>query len=59
MAIDHDGRADTARPAERAQARLRRPVRLCDADQGTITRQRDGLFYRAESYGFSPEFSEL
>jgi two-component system, NtrC family, sensor kinase len=34
-------------------------VRLCDADQGTITRQRDGVFYRAESYGFSPEFMEL
>ncbi|MFL6797579.1 MAG: response regulator [Xanthobacteraceae bacterium] len=29
---------------------------LCDAEQGTITRQRDGVFYRAESYGFSPEF---
>src|SRR5437899_10071167 len=34
-------------------------ARLCDADQGTITRQRDGVFYRAESYGFSPEFMEL
>jgi signal transduction histidine kinase len=34
-------------------------VRLCDADQGTITRQKDGVFYRAESYGFSPEFMEL
>jgi signal transduction histidine kinase len=34
-------------------------ARLCDADQGTITRQRDGVFYRAESYGFSPEFIEL
>src|SRR5262249_21477928 len=29
---------------------------LCDADQGTITRHRDGLFYRAEAYGFPPEF---
>ena len=28
-------------------------VRLCDADQGTITRQKDGVFYRAESYGAS------
>src|SRR5262249_8834463 len=32
---------------------------LCDADQGTITRQRDGLFYRAEAYGFPPEFIEM
>ena len=31
-------------------------ARLCDADQGTITRQKDGVFYRAESYGFSREF---
>jgi GAF domain-containing protein len=31
-------------------------ARLCDADQGTITRQRDGVFYRAETYGFPPEF---
>src|SRR5262249_57108560 len=28
-------------------------ARLCNADKGTITRQRDGLFYRAESFGFS------
>jgi GAF domain-containing protein len=34
-------------------------TRLCDADQGNITRQRDGMFYRAEFYGFSPEFIEL
>jgi signal transduction histidine kinase/DNA-binding response OmpR family regulator len=34
-------------------------ARLCEADQGTITRQKDGVFYRAESYGFSPEFCEL
>jgi two-component system, NtrC family, sensor kinase len=32
-------------------------ARLCDADKGTITRQKDGnTFYRAESYGFSQEF---
>jgi signal transduction histidine kinase len=31
-------------------------ARLCDADKATITRQKDGLFYRAEAYGFSPEF---
>jgi two-component system, NtrC family, sensor kinase len=31
-------------------------ARLCDADKATITRQRDGVFYRAESYGFTDEF---
>src|SRR6516164_2573084 len=34
-------------------------ARLCEADQGTITRQKDGVFYRAETYGFSPEFMEF
>jgi signal transduction histidine kinase len=33
-------------------------ARLCDADQGTITRQIDGTFYRAATYGHSSEFSE-
>jgi signal transduction histidine kinase len=33
-------------------------ARLCDADKATITRQRDGVFFRAEAYGFSPEFIE-
>jgi GAF domain-containing protein len=32
--------------------------RLCDADQATITRQIDGVFYRAEGYGFSQEYME-
>ena len=31
-------------------------ARLCDADKATITRQKDGVFYRAETYGFSDEF---
>jgi signal transduction histidine kinase/DNA-binding response OmpR family regulator len=33
-------------------------ARLCDADKATITRQIGGRFYRAEFYGFSPEFME-
>ena len=32
-------------------------ARLCDADKGTITRQKDGALYRADAaYGFSREF---
>ena len=34
-------------------------ARLCDADKATIARQKDGAFFRAEAYGFSPEFVEL
>ena len=33
-------------------------ARLCDADKGTITRQIDGVFYRAESYGFPAELMQ-
>jgi GAF domain-containing protein len=33
-------------------------ARQCDADRGTITRQIDGVFYRAESYGFPAEVME-
>jgi signal transduction histidine kinase len=33
-------------------------ARLCEADKATITRQRDGHFYRAESLGFSDEFMD-
>jgi GAF domain-containing protein len=34
-------------------------ARLCDADKGNITREKDGIFFRAaESYGYSPEFVE-
>ena len=34
-------------------------ARLCDADQGTIAREQDGVFVRAASYGFSEQFNEL
>jgi GAF domain-containing protein len=34
-------------------------ARLCSADQATITRQIGGKFFRAEAYGFSPEFIEF
>src|SRR5262249_12902559 len=33
-------------------------ARLCEADKGTITRQKGGVFYRAETYGFSREFTD-
>ena len=33
-------------------------ARLCDADKATITRQKDGAFYSAETYGFSPEYMD-
>jgi signal transduction histidine kinase len=33
-------------------------ARLCEADNATITRQKGGAFFRAETYGYSPEFLE-
>jgi len=33
-------------------------ARLCGADKTIITRQKNGVFYRAEAYGFSPEFMD-
>ena len=33
-------------------------ARLCDADNATITREKDGAFYRAEAHGFSREFMD-
>jgi GAF domain-containing protein len=32
--------------------------RLCDADYATITRQKDGVLFFAEAYGYSSEFIE-
>jgi GAF domain-containing protein len=34
-------------------------ARLCDADSASIARQKDGVFFRAESHGISPEFIEV
>ncbi len=34
-------------------------ARLCDADKATITRQKDGVFFRAVFHGFSSEFMEF
>ena len=33
-------------------------ARLCEADKATITRQKDGVFFRAEFYGFPLDFVE-
>ena len=34
-------------------------TRICDADQGAITREIDGAFFRAASYGYSSELSSF
>ena len=31
-------------------------AKLCDAEKATITRQKDGVLFRGEFYGFSDEF---
>ena len=33
-------------------------ARLCEADIGTITRQKDSVYFRAALYGFPPEFAD-
>jgi signal transduction histidine kinase len=33
-------------------------ARLCNADKAAITRQKGGVFFFTETYGFSPEFAE-
>ena len=40
------------------QTLVKSAARLCDADKTNITRQKNGVFYRAEAYGFSPEFMD-
>jgi two-component system NtrC family sensor kinase len=40
------------------QTLLESAVRLCDADKANITREKNGVLYRAESYGFSREFQD-
>ena len=34
-------------------------ARLCEADQGTIARERNGMYLRVATYGFSDDFNEL
>jgi two-component system NtrC family sensor kinase len=40
------------------QTLIESAAQLCEADQVSITRQINGVFYRAEFYGFSPKFIE-
>jgi two-component system NtrC family sensor kinase len=38
------------------QTLIESAARFCDADKATILREKDGVFYRTETYGFSREF---
>jgi GAF domain-containing protein len=40
------------------QTLIESAAQLCEADQATITREINGVFFRAEFYGFSAEFIE-
>jgi GAF domain-containing protein len=40
------------------QTLIESAAKLCDAEKATITRQKDGVLFRGESYGFSDEFMD-
>jgi GAF domain-containing protein len=40
------------------QTLIESAAHLCEADKATITRQKSGMFFRAEAYGFSREFMD-
>jgi signal transduction histidine kinase/putative methionine-R-sulfoxide reductase with GAF domain len=40
------------------QTLIESAAKLCDADNGVITRQKEGVFYRAEAHGYSREFMD-
>jgi GAF domain-containing protein len=40
------------------QTLIESAAHLCEADKATITRQKSGVFFRAEAYGFSREFMD-
>ena len=40
------------------QTLIESAARLCEADQGTIAQEKDGVFYRVATYGFSAEFTQ-
>jgi PAS domain S-box-containing protein len=40
------------------QTLLESAARFCDADKANIAREKDGVFYAAEAYGYSGEFLE-
>jgi signal transduction histidine kinase len=40
------------------QTLIESAAKLCDADTATISREKEGVLYRAEAYGFSREFMD-
>ncbi len=41
------------------QTLLESAARFCDADKASIIREKDGAFFAAEAYGYSPEFLDF